>query len=180
MPGLPEEPAEVVVDVHQRQRPAGVAPGKNHSQPGCPAMLRLVAGQPFAQRAGDGDLPVLAALGVADLQDPGDGVDVAGAEQPGLGDAQAAGVDRPEQYRHDQVPERDLRTVAAAVGLGEQVRQFLVGVDVRDVAGGPGQRARRQDVGRGAAAAEPAGEFPDRGGQALQGRRPDSPLAGRR
>ena len=47
--GLPEEAAEVVVDVHQRQGPA-LAPGKNHSQPGWPAMC-AGAGQPFAQRA---------------------------------------------------------------------------------------------------------------------------------
>ena len=35
--GLPEEPAEVLVDVPQRQRLAGLGPGKNQSQPGCPA-----------------------------------------------------------------------------------------------------------------------------------------------
>ncbi|MEQ4725792.1 hypothetical protein [Nonomuraea sp. B19D2] len=45
---------------------------------------------------------------------------------------------------------------------------------MRDVAGGPGQHARGQDIGLGPAAAEPAGKFPDRRGQALQGRRPDS------
>ena len=102
-----------------------------------------------------------------------------GRSSRAFGGAQAAGVDRPEQHRHDQVPERGLGTAAAAVRLGEQGRQFLVGVDVGDVAGGPGQHACGQDVCPGAAAAEPPGEFPDRRGQALQGCRLDSPLPGR-
>ena len=132
-----------------------------------------------AAAGADGHLPVLAALRVADLQHAGVEVDVVDAQQPGFGGTQAAGVDRAEQHRHDQVPERDLRAVAAAVGLGEQGRQFLVGVDVRDVAGGPGQRARGQDVGRHAPAAQPAGQLPHRRGQALQGRRGDCRAAAR-
>jgi hypothetical protein len=44
--GLPEEPAEVLADVHERQRPT-VLPGKNQSRLSC----------------------------VADLEDPGSGVD---------------------------------------------------------------------------------------------------------
>ena len=77
----------------------------------------------------------------------------------------------PRRHRHDEVPERDQRAVVAAVGLGEQGRQFLVGVDVRDVTGRPRERAGGQDVGRHAAAAQPTGQLPHRRGQSLQGRR---------
>jgi hypothetical protein len=83
-------------------------------------------------------------------------VDVVKAQQPGFGGTQAAGVDRAEQNRHDQVPERDLRVVVTAVGLGEEGRQFLVGVDVRDVAGGPGQLPALAETARHAPAAQPA------------------------
>ncbi|MFD6059841.1 helix-turn-helix domain-containing protein [Rhodococcus wratislaviensis] len=56
----------------------------------------------------------------------------------------AAGVDRAEQHRHDQVAQRNLRAVVAAVGLGEQRGQFGVGVDVRDIPDGSGQRGHGQ------------------------------------
>jgi hypothetical protein len=69
--------------------------------------------------------------------------------------------------------------LVAAFGLGEQPGQFGVGVDVRDVPGGPGQRGPRQQVGRLAAPAQPAGQLPDRRGQPLHGRRADLPAAGR-
>src|SRR5664279_1598124 len=72
------------------------------------------------------------------------------------------GPDYAGALRHDQVPERDLRAVAAAVGLGEQGRQFLVCVDVRDLGGGPGQRACGQDVSLQASATQPTGQLPDR------------------
>ena len=94
--GLPEEPAEVLVDVPQRQRLAGLGSGEEPVPAWLPGSLRAVAGQPFAQRPGHGHLAVLAALGVADLHDPGAGIDVAGAQQPGLGGAQAAGVEQLE------------------------------------------------------------------------------------
>ena len=136
----------------------------------------MVVSEPLAQRCADGHLPVFAALGVAELQNPGARVDVAGSQQPGFGGTQAAGVDRAEQHRHDQVPQRNLSTVAAPVGLGEQGRQFLVGVDVRDVTGGPGQRASGQDVCRHAPATQPSGQLPHRRGQGLQGCRLDSAL----
>ena len=176
--GLPQEPAEVLVDVGERQRLPGRA-GEEPVPAGAPGDPGVVAGEPVAQRRADRHLPVFAALAVADGQDAGVNVNVGEAQQPGFGGAQAAGVDRAEQHRHDQVPERDLGVVVAAVGLGEQGRQFLVGVNVRDVAGGPGQRPGGQDVGRHAPAAQPAGQLPHRRGQAVQGRRLDSPLAGR-
>jgi hypothetical protein len=170
--GLPQKPAEVLVDVRQRQRFPGAA-GEEPVPARAADDLGVVVGEPFAQRRAHGRLPVFAALRVADLQDPGVDVDVVEAQQAGFGGTQAAGVDRAEQYRHDQVPKRDLGAVAAAVGLGEQGGQFLIGVDVRDVAGGPGQCAFGQDVGRHAAAAQPTGQLPHRGGQGLQGRRGD-------
>ena len=177
--GLPQEPAEVLVDVGERQRPPRRA-GEEPVPAGSPGHPGMVASQPFAQRRADGDLPVLAPLAVADCQHAGLDVDVAEAQQPGLGGPQAAGVDRAEQHRHHQVPERHLRVVMTAVGLGEQGRQFLAGVDVRDVARGPGQRPAWQDVSRHAPAAQPAGQLPHRRGQAVQGRRLDPPLPGRR
>ena len=177
--GLPQEPAEVLVDVPERQRVPGRA-GEEPVPAGAPEDVGVVVSEPGTQRLADGHLAVFAALGVADLQDPGVDVDVADAQQAGFGGTQAAGVDRAEQHRHDQVPERDLSAVVAAVGLGEQARQFLVGVDVRDVAGGPGQHASGQDVGRHAPAAQPAGQLPHRRGQGLQGRRFDSSLPGGR
>ena len=138
-----------------------------------------VAGQPVTQRRADRHLPVLAALAVADGQDAGVSVNVGKAQQPGFGHAQAAGVDRADSTGIDQVPERDLGVVVAAVGLGEQGRKLLVGVNVGDVAGGPGQRPGGQDPGRHAPPAYPPGQLPHRSGQALQRRRRDSPLAGR-
>jgi len=171
--GLPEEPAEVPFDVPDRQRLAG--PAGEEPVPGRPPdEACVVVGEPDPQRFGDGNLPVLTALGVADLQHSGVDVDIVRAQQTGLAQPQTAGVDRPEQHRHDQVPERHQGTGVAPVGLGEQRRQFLVGVDVRDVAGGSGQHPRGQHVGVDAAAAQPAGQFPDRRGQTLQGRRFDS------
>jgi hypothetical protein len=113
----------------------------------------VVVGQSVAQPGADRDLPVFAALALADCQDPGVKVDVVEAQQPGFGGTQAAGVDRAEQHRHDQVPERDLRVVVAAVSLGEQGRQLLIGVNVREVTSGPGQRSAGQDVGRHAPSA---------------------------
>ena len=95
--GLPEEPAEVLVDVPQHQRQVGRAAGEEQVPAGLPGHVRAVAGQPFAQRPGEGHLPVLAALGVADLQLGGRGsapaYRYAGApSQPAaLGPAQAQG-----------------------------------------------------------------------------------------
>jgi hypothetical protein len=86
----------------------------------------MVAGEPGTQRLADGHLPVFAAFRVADVQHAGVDVDVVDAEQAGLGAAQAAGVDRAEQHRHDQVAQRNLRAVATAVGLREQRRQLPV------------------------------------------------------
>ena len=54
--------------------------GLRASEARLPGHLRAVAGQPGEQRPGDGHLPVLAALGVADLHDPGANVDIAGAQ----------------------------------------------------------------------------------------------------
>jgi hypothetical protein len=85
-------------------------------------------------------LPVFTAFSVADLQHAGTDVNVVDAQQSGFGDPQPAGVDRAKQHRHDQMPPRNLSAVAAAVGLGEQGGQFLIGVDVRDVASRPRQR----------------------------------------
>lgn len=174
-----QEPAEVLVDVADRQwAPSGA--GEQPVPAGAPGDAGVVVGQPVTQPGADRDLSVFAALAIADCQDPGVEVDVVEAQQPGFAGPQAAGVDRAEQHRHDQVPERDLRVVAAAVGLGEQGRQFLVGVDVRDVAGGARQCPGGQDVGRHAPAAQPAGQLPHRRGQAVQGRRGDSAPAGGR
>jgi hypothetical protein len=49
----------------------------------------------------------------------------------------------------------------AAVGRREQRREFLVAVNVRDVAGGLGQHPGRRQVRINAAAAKPARELPD-------------------
>jgi hypothetical protein len=138
----------------------------------------VVAGEADPQRFGDGHLPVFTALGVTDLQHPGAGVDIVWAQQASFAGPQTTGVDRAEQYRHDQVAEWNPGTVAAPVSLGEQPRQFLVGVDVGDVAGRPGQHPCGQDVGPDAAPAQPSGQFPDRRGQALQGRRFDASSPG--
>ena len=92
------------------------------------------------------------------------------AQQPGLRAAQPARVDRAEQDRHHQMPERHLRAVAAAVGLREQRREFLIGVDVRDVTRGLLEHPGRQHVRVNAATVKPAGELPDRRDQALQRR----------
>ena len=46
--------------------------------------LGVVAGQPFAERLGGGDLPVFTAFRVADLQHADVDVDVGDAQQPGF------------------------------------------------------------------------------------------------
>src|ERR1019366_1456615 len=92
-----------------------------------PGDLGMVAGEPGSQRLADGHLPVFAAFRVADVQHAGVDVDVVDAEQAGLGAAQSAGVDRAEQHWHDQVAQRNLAAVVAAVGLREQRRQLPVG-----------------------------------------------------
>src|SRR5260370_33240208 len=122
--GLPQEPAEVPVDVHERQRLPGPA-GEEPVPAGAPGDAGVIASEPFAQRSADGHLPVLAALAVANCQDPGVKVDVAEAQQPGFGGTQPAGVDRAEQHRHDQVPDRALRVLVTAAGLGEECTQLL-------------------------------------------------------
>ena len=134
----------------------------------------MVAGQPVTECFGDGYLPVLATFRVADLQHPGVDIDVVDTEQAGLRAAQTAGVDRAEQHRHDQVAQRNLGAVVAAVGLREQRHQFPVGVDVGDIPGGPGQRGAGQQVGRHAPPTQPAGQLSHRRGQALQGRGRDA------
>src|SRR5215472_9153079 len=91
--GLPQEPAEVLVDVGERQRPPGPA-GEEPVPAGAPGDAGVIAGQPGTKWSADGHLPVLAALAVADCQDPGVKVDVAEAQQAGFGGPQAAGVDR--------------------------------------------------------------------------------------
>ena len=69
-----------------------------------------------------------------------------------------------------RVPERHLRAVAAPVSLREQGRQFLIGVDVRDVTRGLLEHPGRQHVRVNAATVKPSGELPDRRDQALHGR----------
>ena len=92
------------------------------------------------------------------------------AQQPGLRAAQPARIDRAEQDRHHQMPERHLRAVAAAVGLREQRRELPVAVDVRDVTRGLLKHPGRQHVRVNAAAAKPAGELADRRDQTVHGR----------
>jgi len=99
--GLSEEPAEVLVDVAVCQWQAGPA-GEEPVPAFPPDELGVVVGKPHTQRLGDGHLPVFAALGVADLQNSGVGIDIVGAQQAGFGAAQTAGIDRPEQDRHDE------------------------------------------------------------------------------
>src|SRR5437773_3164415 len=68
--GLPQKSAEVLVDVPERQR----LPGPAREEPVAartPDDLCVVASQPGVQRRADGQLPVLAALRVADLQHAG-------------------------------------------------------------------------------------------------------------
>ena len=101
----------------------------------------MIDSESLEQRCADGHLAVLAAFRVTDLQHASVDVNIVDAQQASFGSTQSAGVDRAKQDRHDQVAERDQRVVVTAVSLGEQARQFLVGVDVRDVTGGPGQRA---------------------------------------
>ena len=74
--GLPQEPAEILVDVPQRQRLPGRA-GEEPVPARAPEDVGVVVSEPFAQRCADGHLPVFAALGVAELQNPGARVDVA-------------------------------------------------------------------------------------------------------
>src|SRR6266550_4499480 len=94
--GLPQKSAEVLVDVPERQR----LPGPAREEPVAartPDDLCVVASQPDVQRRADRQLPVLAALRVADLQHAGAEVDVVNPQQAGFGGPQAAGVDRAEQ-----------------------------------------------------------------------------------
>src|SRR5215208_7859256 len=92
----PEEPAEVLVDVPDRQRqaaPAGEEPAETQIYLRRTAdELGVVVGEPDPQRLGDGNLPILAALGVADLQHSGVDVDIARTQQTSLAQPQAAGV----------------------------------------------------------------------------------------
>src|SRR6266545_2615844 len=84
--GLPQKSAEVLVDVPERQR----LPGPAREEPVAartPDDLCVVASEPFVQRRADGQLPVLAALRVADLQHAGAEVDVVGPQQAGFGSA---------------------------------------------------------------------------------------------
>ena len=85
--GLPEKPAEVLVDVADRQRAPGGA-GEEPVPAGAPGDAGVVVGQSVAQPGADRDLPVFAALAVADCQDPGVEVDVVEAQQPGFGGTQ--------------------------------------------------------------------------------------------
>src|SRR6266851_9087569 len=89
--GLPQEPAEVLVDVSQRQRAPGPA-GEEPVPAGADGDAGVIFSQPVAQRRADRHLPVLAAFAVPDCQDAALNVDVAEAQQPGLGGTQAAGV----------------------------------------------------------------------------------------
>ena len=117
--GLPEESTEVLVEVPEGERRAGPA-GEEPLPAAAPDDLGVVVGEPWTKRLADGHLAVFAALRGPDLQDPGVDVDVGDAQQAGFGGTQAAGIDRAEQHRHDEVAERDRRAVMAAVGLGEQ------------------------------------------------------------
>src|SRR2546421_6483831 len=91
--GLPQKSAEVLLDVPEGQRLPGPA-GEEPVPAEAPEEVGVVVGEPFAQRRADGQLPVFAALGVADLQYAGGDVDVVGAQQARFGGTQAAGVDR--------------------------------------------------------------------------------------
>ena len=85
--GLPQKSAEVLVDVPERQRLPG--PAREEPVPArAPEDVGVVDGEPFAQRRADGQLPVFATLGVADLQHAGGDVDVVGEQQAGFGGAQ--------------------------------------------------------------------------------------------
>src|SRR5215469_16259766 len=92
---LPQEPAEVLVDVGEGERLPRRA-GEEPVPAGSPGHPGVVASEPVAQRRADRDLPVFAALAVADGQDACVNVDVVKAQQPGFGRAQPAGVDRAE------------------------------------------------------------------------------------
>src|SRR6266516_7215436 len=88
--GLPQKSAEVLVDVPEGQRLPGPA-GEEPVSAEAPEDVGVVAGEPFVQRRADGQLPVFAALGIADLQHAGGDVDVVGTQQSGFGGTQAAG-----------------------------------------------------------------------------------------
>ena len=124
-PRLPQKPSEVVVDVVERQRHVRRGAGEEPFPAWLSGERGVVAGEPFAQLLGDGQLPVLPAFRIPDLQHARVDVDILHAQQPGLRAAQPACVDRAEQDGHHQMPERHLRAVAAAVGLREQRREFL-------------------------------------------------------
>src|SRR5258705_12257983 len=85
--GLPQEPAEILVDVPERQRLPGRA-GEEPVPARAPEDAGGVVSEPFAQRCADGYLPGFAALGGAELQDPAARVDVADPQQPGFGGPQ--------------------------------------------------------------------------------------------
>ncbi len=65
---LPQKPPEVAVDVPERQRHAQRGAGEEPLPAWLSGELGVVAGESFAQRLGDGQLPVLAAFRVTDLQ----------------------------------------------------------------------------------------------------------------
>ena len=110
--GLPEESTEVLVEVPKGERSTGRA-REDPLPAGAPNDLGVVAGEPLTKWLAHGHLAVLAALRVPDLKDPGVDVYIVDVQQAGFGGTQTAGIDRAEQHRHDQVPERDQRAVMA-------------------------------------------------------------------
>src|SRR5437773_10418636 len=91
--GLPQKSAEVLVDVPERQR----LPGPAREEPVAartPDDLCVVASQPDVQRRADRQLPVPAALRVADPQPAGLGVAALAPQPAGRGGPQPAVLGR--------------------------------------------------------------------------------------
>src|SRR5262249_36930322 len=83
-PGVPQEPPEVMVDVHQRHRlPWAAAREKPLAGVGSSGSTG-VSGETVTQRLRDRELPIFAAFGVADLQNTGVEVNVLDAQEPGF------------------------------------------------------------------------------------------------
>lgn len=108
-----------------------------------PVELSMIVRQPNMNRFGHGDLTVLSAFGIADQQDPCRQINILNAQQAGFRAAQTAGVDSPEQDWHDQMPQRHVAAVMAAIRLGKEGGQFRVGINVRSVGRRPTQQACR-------------------------------------
>ena len=82
--GLPQKSAEILVDIPKGQRP----PGRAREEPlpaAAPHDMRVVVDEPGTKRLAERRLPVFAALGGTDPQDPGVDVDIRDAKQAGFG-----------------------------------------------------------------------------------------------